>query len=300
MWDDPEYPAEFKYHGCRYLMYCHGAHNTFLSRHVSVKGGYVDKSNHLPHLRDIDTTKLRGTILDGEIILKLFGTVRDVTSILGSSVDLAIEKQEQRGYLSYMVFDLPYYRGDDIRHLPLLKRKKLLEKVVTQLNVLSIHTTDLHFHDKENFYQEIVKRGGEGVILKYIYSKYGERKHWIKVKKNKTLDVVIIGYKAPSDFSIKKGSDRETVTRYAMKGWVGSIAVGMWTEDHVELIDCGFVSGMDEETRAMISKNPKKYIGKVIEVKAQSQLESGKFEHGRFIRWREDKASEDCVYDEQG
>lgn len=298
MWDDPKYPAEFKYHGVRYLMYLNGPFNKFLSRHISVKGGYVDKTNHFPHLRDIQTN-LGGTILDGEMISHLYGTVRDVTQITSSSVALAIQKQEQRGFLQYMAFDIPYYKSKDMRGYPLLQRKKLLQLVCTQLNSLNIHYTSLHFQGKEAMYQRIVSKGGEGIILKYIYSKYGERKHWIKVKKDTTLDVVITGYRLPSYLSLKKGDSKETITRYADKGWIGSIAVGMWTDDLVEMIDCGFVSGMDESTRAMISKNPEKYIGRVIEVKAQSQMSSGKFEHGRFIRWRDDKSSGECVYDNQ-
>jgi ATP-dependent DNA ligase len=45
----------------------------------------------------------------------------------------------------------------------------------------------------------------------------------------------------------------------------------------------------------MISRKPEEYIGKVIEIEAQSQLASGKFEHGQFVRFREDKSDEECV-----
>ncbi len=296
MWSDPDYYAEFKFHGSRYLMYLNGAYNKFLSRHISVKGGYVDKSNSLPHLRDIET-KLGGTILDGEIILNLFGTVRDVTSILGSSVELALQKQELRGFLKYMVFDIPYYKSRDLRGLSYLQRKTILSNVLSEIANCFIIEVPHYNSSKKAYYKSIVHRGGEGVVLKYSEGRYGERRHWIKVKKEQTYDVVILGYLKASPLSIKKNG-MVSVTRYAQKGWIGSIEIGMYQPEVDRWLDVGSVSGMDETIRALLSANPDKYLGRVIEIKAQSQLESGKFEHGNFVRFRDDKRPEDCVYGE--
>ena len=284
MWNDENYGAEFKFHGCRYLNH-DGIH--FLSRHISVKGGYVDKSLSLPHLM---VPKMKGTILDGEIILNLFGTVRDVTSILGSAPDLALLKQRERGYLHYMIFDLPYYKNNDMRFFSLAHRKEILRDLIETVNNEHYHYVDYKIDGKRELYNSIVKRGGEGIILKEIYSQYGERSKWIKVKKSETWDVFITGFLEPSSES-EKVDGTISVTRYKEKGWIGSICIGM-----VGNLDCGSVSGMDESVRAMVSKNPSKYVGRVIEIEAQSQLPSGKFEHPRFIRFRDDKRKEECLY----
>lgn len=305
--DDNEYGAEFKYHGCRYLMYICKDGNRFFSRHISVKGGYVEKTNRLPHLAN-HFIPLEGTVLDGEIILKLYGTVRDVTSILGSSPDLAIEKQKERGWLKFMAFDILYYKGHIINK-PLYYRKQLLKKViefVESTNQIYIKNTKMIFRDKKAYYNAIVEKGGEGIVLKHLQSMYGERSKWIKLKKEKTWDVVITGFEDPSEMSIKKGDSLPTITHYKSLGWIGSIKFGQYilrnnesdTMYEPEMTEFGSVSGMDEATRAKISKNPKKYIGKVIEIKAQSRLPSGKFEHPRFIRFRPDKRVEDCIYSE--
>lgn len=66
MWDDENYGAEFKFHGCRYLK------NTmvFIWQTHQREGKYVDKSLSTPS--SDDDNKMKGTILDGEIILNLF------------------------------------------------------------------------------------------------------------------------------------------------------------------------------------------------------------------------------------
>ncbi len=294
MWTDPDYWAEFKFHGERFLMYIERYGNKFLSRHISVKGGYVDKSSSLPHLSNYEYRNFKGTILDGEIILNLFGTVRDVTSILGSKPELAIQKQEERGYLKYMVFDIPYYCGNDIREYTYARRRTLLHSVLRALRNNYIIEVPYYNRAKKVYYNSIVHNGGEGIVLKYSFSKYGERRHWIKVKKSETFDVVIVGVLKPSEESTKIDGTI-SVTRYAEKGWIGSLLIGLKDGEDMRVV--GSVSGMDEMTRARISKDPEKFIGKVIEIEAQSQLPSGKFEHPRFIRFRPDKEAEECVYE---
>jgi ATP-dependent DNA ligase len=281
--------AEFKFHGCRYLMY---DGRKFLSRHISVKGGYVDKSDSLKHLWLPD---MEGTVLDGEIIHTLYGTVRDVTSILGSATALAIEKQRERGYLQYAVFDIPFYKGKDIRSLPLFKRKRILEGI--NFDSSYIHRVSTIEVNKERYYKNIIKRGGEGIVLKQRESQYGDRSKWVKLKKVDTWDVIIVGYLDPSAES-EKVDGTISVTRYKKMGWIGSIKIAQPKPyPSTYMLDCGSVSGMDESIRAMISKHPSKYLGKVIEIKAQSRLESGKFEHPRFVRFRDDKRPEDCEYE---
>ena len=285
--DNNGWLAEFKFHGCRYLMY-NG--QKILSRHISVKGGYVDKSASLPHLL---MPNLKGTVLDGEIIQSLYSTVREVTSILGSSVPLALEKQRERGELNYMVFDILYHKGKSLLSLPLSERKEILFNLTLKNPCIKVipGTTVA----KRALYDSIIRNGGEGIVLKDISSKYGERSKWVKLKVSDTWDVVVMGYLDPSAESVKVDGTT-SVTRYHKLGWIGSIRIGQYKGGRLQ--EYGSVSGMDEVLRARISKSRSKYLGMVIEIEAQSRLSSGKFEHPRFIRIRTDKRAEDCEYDD--
>ena len=295
MWDDDnEWVAEFKYDGTRYLMHIGPEGSRFTSRRISVNGGlYVEKRN-FPHLEDI--TNPTEIVLDGEFILKLYGSSYDSTQITGSSRSVAIEKQKQLGYLYYMVFDILYLNGISIQHQSLEYRKKVLKSLVSDIGSPYIIYSKHYHSDKYALYEKIVKQGGEGVVLKHIHSQYGERSKWVKVKKKDTWDVVITGYLKPSESS-EKVDGTISVTRYKDKGWIGAICMGMYDKDG-KSVDVGSVSGMDESVRAQISCYPKDYLGKVIEVEAQERLKSGRFRHPRFIRFRPDKRKEECLYAE--
>ena len=67
--------------------------------------------------------------------------------------------------------------------------------------------------------------------------------------------------------------------------------------DDVLVLEVGECSGFDEEERKMFSANPKKYIGSVIEVKANEIFkDTGKLRHPRFMRLREDKSPLACTF----
>lgn len=291
LWTNTNWWAEQKFHGCRYLLYSDGR---LLSRCNSVKGtGYVDKIDRVPHLLSASKYLDPGTILDGEIVTTDFGTVRDVTSILGSDPELAIYKQETRGKLRYKVFDIPFHKGIDLRNEPLSFRRNVLEDFFNRVHIPGLYLTDIVVYGKKQFCDQIMEKGGEGVVLKWKGSKYGEKKYWVKVKRSETFDVFIIGYKAAEELS-QKVSGEVSVTRYHERGWIGAVEIGQFTPEGSR-ISVGFCSGFDEQIRAFISNHKEECLGRVFEIEAQSQLESGKFENPRFIRWREDKSPSGCV-----
>lgn len=58
----------------------------------------------------------------------------------------------------------------------------------------------------------------------------------------------------------------------------------------------GECSGFDEKTRDYITKHQDKLIGTVIEVGANEIMKTGKLRHPRFLRFREDKSAEQCIW----
>jgi ATP-dependent DNA ligase len=331
-----------------------GAFVRFTGRRISdVDGLLVEKTACLPHLNGnghyngavhvagVPAPKsLIGTVLDGEMIVDKAGArSRDVTSIIGSKPEGAIQKQVERGWLVYVVFDCLFYKGEDLRKMSLVRRRRYLQQVIDEWKnpfVRMVPNTALAGVAPEDFLLGIWGRGGEGVILKDLNSTYGDEKAWVKVKREFTEDVVIIGYDAPEEQTAKKRQvvvtengfevkKRETVevsqSRLAANGWIGALRFGQFVPvpaDYVQdekkgdvmlpqaLIDgpkgkmvlryCGSCSGMDDTLRKEFSDNKEKYIGQVVEILANEREPSGKFRHPRMVRLRNDKNPSDCVW----
>lgn len=300
MWDDHnQWPADEKLDGTRYL--CHLAvdgKNRFTSRRKSVNGGlYVEKTDNFPHLAKIQWPNLHDTIIDGEIVIAGGESKSsDVTSITGGLPATALKFQEEHGFVDYVIFDILFFKGTDIRDYPQKIRMTFLKYLFQEEFKSNAHIKLIKqvWDNKKEFYEKIVANGGEGVILKNSVAKYGVLTAWAKVKKEAKFDVFITGYLPPEQISTKV-SGKTSITRYADKGWIGSITLGQYNVDGT-MRNCGSVSGMDETVRALLSNHQDKYIGRVIEISAQERISSGFFRHPRFERFREDKGACDCVY----
>lgn len=284
--DVESWVAEEKYDGDRRIaQFCSDAVR-FTGTRVSVADGLlVEKTANLPHLAK-PVSALEGTVLDGEIVSEAMGArSKDVASIMGSAPEVAIVKQVERGWLTYAVFDCLFYRNMDIRHCRLEERRKTLKKVIYEWRHEEPARTHVFMVDQtpamhaEMLFRDIIHQGGEGLIYKDPASMYGNQLAWVKRKREATYDVVIMGYKPG------KGK---------YKGQVGAIKFGQYKNGL--LIPCGQCSGMTDETRAFISKKAEKYLGTVIEIRANAREVSGKFRHPQFVRERLDKNPKECRY----
>lgn len=97
--------------------------------------------------------------------------------------------------ISYVVFDILRYDGVDLRELPLMERKAVLDRVVTDTPTVS----KIAYVDGrgEDLFEAIAARKMEGVVSKRKDSVYtGKRSaDWIKVINYQQTDVFITGYR---------------------------------------------------------------------------------------------------------
>lgn len=126
---------EEKFDGTRALLYLVDGGCRVFSRRISKKTGfYVENTDSVPYIRDsVFDSSMKGTVLDGE----MFIPGRDFSlscGIMNSRYDRAVQQQEKYGYEVLHVFDILMFEGEDVTKFPLWKRKKLVERVVKQLD----------------------------------------------------------------------------------------------------------------------------------------------------------------------
>lgn len=133
-------------------------------------------------------------------------------------------QNDPSGELRYYVFDLLFLNGHNIMHLPLLQRKSLIPEIVE--DIPQVYYCDHVESMGENFFEQAVAAGMEGVIAKQADSQYipGSRSDkWLKIKAFEGQEALICGY-----------TDSESA------GPFGSLILGMYREEELVYIgNCG-------------------------------------------------------------
>ena len=142
--EDSTYILEEKFDGTRALVYFLSQEEyqtnkqlgfcRVFSRRISKKTNfYVENTDSLPQIREIDVPELAGTILDGEMFINGL-PFKEVSSTLNCLWDKAIDRQIEKGFISLHAFDILFYKGIDLRKMPLERRKVYLHLVVEEAN----------------------------------------------------------------------------------------------------------------------------------------------------------------------
>ena len=326
---------EEKFDGTRALVYFFEDYARVFSRRISKKTGfYVENTDSVPQIRDIETT-LCDTILDGEMFIPSQG-FQVSSAVMNCKYDKAIERQEELGFQVFHAFDILFYKGIDLRDKPLHLRKVYLRLAIAEINSPYIVCVD-YFTCKgvesKQYYLDIVSRGGEGVIIKPKDGLYHHKRGWeySKIKSFLTREMILLGFTEPTrEYTGKAPKDWEyyedgiPVTRHYYFNQVGNMKLGVLLSDsELEAIpknkrgevlkpsncdlcvddedwnvmivcECG---GYSDEEREYFTEHQEELIGSTVEVKANGVMkDSGRLRHPRFLRMREDKAPESCIW----
>lgn len=182
--DDPDWIFETKWDGFRAVAVARPGHASLYSRNR------LDISRKYPTICEALATITQEAVLDGELVaLDEHGRSR---------FQLLQNAEREAVHLLYCVFDLLYFDGKDLRSLPLLKRKELLEEVLPKSPLLhySAHVVGSGL----KAFARAKRAGEEGVMAKLATSRYhsGARtRDWLKVKASQEQEVVIVGFTAP-------------------------------------------------------------------------------------------------------
>lgn len=228
--DDPNWIFETKYDGYRAFAQIEKGKCHLISRNAnSFNTKFVELLEPLQKIQD-------NVILDGEIVIR-DSKDRDQFQWLQNH-----HKDRKKGELHFFVFDILYFNGYDLRDLPLLTRKKILQGILPKLK--NIHYSEHFVEYGIEFFAKAEKNSLEGIIAKKSDSTYrqGKRsKDWLKIKTTLQQEMVIGGYTSP------QGS----------RTGIGALICGYYKDD--KFVYAGKIgSGFDEDTLKDLEKKLKR------------------------------------------
>lgn len=311
--DGPQWQYEPKWDGFRALAHRDGEDVALVSKHGQPLARYFPEIVAALRALSVD-----GFSLDGELVVPLagalsFDALQQRIHPAASRVAMLAEKTPAL----YLAFDLLRAGGRDSTGAPLAERRPELERFAGAFATDAALRLSPATRERGVVDAWFAKVGGalDGVIAKRVDLPYaaGKRDAAVKVKKERTADCVVGGYRLAAGTA-----DR-----------VGSLLLGLY--DDAGLLDyIGFCSAFpDAERRALVdrlsphagdggftggapgdapsrwSRDPERersYVKLrpelVLEV-AFDQVTGGRIRHGtRPVRWRADKAPAQCTLDQ--
>jgi ATP-dependent DNA ligase len=210
-----------------------------------------------------------------------------------------VDAEAMNGKL-FHVFDCIRWQGTDLRKRPLDERLGYLQEFREAASGLQeyLDFPSVCFTNKKQFFESIIQRGKEGIVLKRLDSQYNcsgvrTKNAWLKVKKQIQFDAFVVGFK-----------QGRTTSRYHDR--IAYLIFAITTEHGRRII--AKVANMPKAFRRDASIfNPKTkevelrmdVLNKVATVTGlELSRKAMRIAHPRITRWRGDLRPENCVYKE--
>jgi ATP-dependent DNA ligase len=178
--DSPEHLFEVKWDGTRVLAFVENRSCRLINRH---RADVTERYPELGFLNDVPA----GTVLDGEVVVLRQGKP-DFGLLLSRNqarASFRIQFLARILPVTYVVFDLLYDRFESLLALPLITRRKRLEKLIQGCTHPRLVFSQGVVGPGKAFFAEICRQGLEGMMAKRLVSRYrpGRRSDaWIKIK----------------------------------------------------------------------------------------------------------------------
>ncbi len=285
-----------KKNGIRGILHIRPEGNRFTSRNPCSDTYLMNElTENVPHLCSLDLGQWEGSIFDGELYLpdsfikldSLTNTLEATSSLLHCSPEKAREYQESTGQkIHYHIFDALRANGQDLTTLPLKGRLQHLNQFQSFIKLSGyeehIRFEKLIFSDKEAYFRKVIEAGGEGIVLKDLSASYlpgARHRSWLKMKKNTTVDAIIISYDRGKEWD--------------KKGLIGSIELAVFDE-YGDLRSIGRVSSLSLQKRIDMTEVvegiptlKKEYLGTVVECRFQELNKNLRGRHLQILNFRD-------------
>lgn len=161
----PDWIFELKHDGFRAVAYISGRQCKLVSRNANV-------FTRLPALYEsFSKLGVKNAILNGEIVC-----------LDGSGVSRFNELLFRRGVPYFYASDLVWLNGNDLRRLPLIKRKERLRRILLRANNPALLYADHVEQYGIDFFRMICEKDLEGIVAKHQASLYDTSAKWVKIK----------------------------------------------------------------------------------------------------------------------
>ncbi len=255
----------------------------------------IDRAKNIPYiieqLDQLDVFPV-GTVLDCEVIVMFPDRTKRwelSRSVMGTKEYDTTAKQAH-----LLIFDIQRYGDIDYKSKGYLKRRLLINRLFAKVEMVKhdtyksfgniAYTRSWKINHLEELWELIVEKGnGEGVMLKNSATN-NLGKDWTKVKKEATCDAFILG---------------ATTGRGKYEGQIGALELAVCDASGT-IWPIGKCSGMEDSVRRKMTDLAiaKQLKHLVVEVKFNDVTKNKKLRHPRFIRWRKDKAKEECLLEQ--
>ncbi len=191
----PDWVFELKYDGFRLLAF--GGAGAATLRYRSLQ----DPSLRFPELTSaVRALPLPGLVLDGEIVVFDGDGKPDFTALAERAQVHRVPELARAALVqpvTYIAFDLLAVAGHDLRGLPLLVRKALLQQLLPTVGPLKYG--DHIAQHGEALLAQVVARGLEGVVAKKANAPYRSTRSrdWLKLKRDPEADFAVCGWTPP-------------------------------------------------------------------------------------------------------
>lgn len=241
-------------------------------------------------------------LLDGEVVV-LDDEGRPSFARLQKRARLTQRSDIDRASLEHpatlFVFDLLAFGDRDTRPLPLMERKRILQRLVPSIGPLRFAD---HVEGRGVDFLEAARRMGlEGIVCKRATSPYrrGRGADWIKVRFDRADDFVIVGYTEPKRGRVGLGALHLAVREGEGYRYAGRVGTGfddrqlgdMRQRLDGERRDLPAATGSLPKGREHVWTNPEI----VCEVRYKEWTADGRLRHPVFVRLRDDKRPEECL-----
>lgn len=183
--DNKDWLFEIKWDGYRAVAYCQGDSVELVSRN---RKPFTHKyAPVVQALKELNTA----AVFDGEIV---------AVDENGLANFQALQNwQNTPVQLQYFIFDVVWLNGEDLTHLPLIRRKQILQDLIPP-GLKHLRYSDHVAGKGKSFFKAAVRQGLEGIMAKRsgsIYQAGTRTPDWVKIKVAMRQEVVIAGYTAP-------------------------------------------------------------------------------------------------------
>lgn len=156
----------------------------------------LDWTHRMPQLAEAALRlPVKSAILDGEVVVL---TPEGTSSFAELQASFQGESAARQ---TYFAFDLLHLDGHNLRGLPLLERKRILQDVLSGSGTEMLRLSEHIQGDAQEIFRKACELGSEGIVSKLADGKYlsGRGGSWLKSKCYREQELVIGGFTLPAN-----------------------------------------------------------------------------------------------------